>query len=49
MGRHWYEDGKLFNKMNTFNDFIDCGKAMVEAGFTSPTTCTPWAEAPAAC
>ena len=36
MGRHWYEDGKLFNKMNTFNDFIDCGKAMVEAGFTSP-------------
>ena len=36
MGRHWYEDGKLFNKMNTFTDFIDCGKAMVEAGFTSP-------------
>jgi oligopeptidase B len=36
MGRHWYENGKLFNKMNTFTDFIDCGKAMVEAGFTSP-------------
>lgn len=36
MGRQWYEDGKLFNKMNTFTDFIDCGKAMVEAGFTSP-------------
>ena len=36
MGRHWYEDGKLFNKMNTFTDFIDCGQAMVEAGFTSP-------------
>ena len=36
MGRHWYEDGKLFNKMNTFNDFIDCGKAMVAEGFTSP-------------
>lgn len=36
MGRDWYEDGKLFNKMNTFNDFIDCGRAMVELGFTTP-------------
>lgn len=36
MGRHWYEDGKLFNKMNTFTDYIDCGKAMVAEGFTSP-------------
>ena len=35
MGRHWYEDGKLFNKMNTFTDFIDCGQAMIDAGFTS--------------
>ncbi len=23
MGRHWYEDGKLLKKVNTFNDFID--------------------------
>ena len=36
MGRGWYEDGKLFNKLNTFQDFIDCGQAMVDAGFTSP-------------
>ena len=36
MGRSWYEDGKLFKKMNTFTDFIDCGQAMVELGFTSP-------------
>ena len=35
MGRHWYEDGKLFNKMNTFNDYIDCGQAMVDEKFTS--------------
>ena len=35
MGRSWYEDGKLFNKMNTFTDFIDCGQAMVDLGFTS--------------
>ena len=36
MGRGWYEDGKLFNKMNTFTDFIDCGEALVERGYTSP-------------
>ena len=36
MGRSWYEDGKLFKKMNTFTDFIDCGQAMVDLGFTSP-------------
>ena len=35
MGRHWYEDGKLFKKMNTFNDFIDCGKYLVENNYTS--------------
>ena len=35
MGRQWYEDGKLFNKMNTFTDFIDCGEALVELGYTS--------------
>ncbi|WP_367389235.1 S9 family peptidase [Lewinella sp. LCG006] len=29
MGRHWYEDGKLMNKKNTFNDFIDCGEYLV--------------------
>ncbi|MCW8109322.1 S9 family peptidase [Alteromonas ponticola] len=23
LGRQWYEDGKMFNKINTFNDFID--------------------------
>ncbi len=28
LGRPWYEDGKLFNKMNTFNDFIDVTKAL---------------------
>ncbi len=30
MGRHWYEDGKLLKKKNTFSDFIDCGKALVD-------------------
>lgn len=36
MGRHWYEDGKLFNKMNTFNDYVDCGRYLTENGYTSP-------------
>lgn len=36
MGRHWYEDGKLLKKKNTFTDFIDCGKFLVEEGYTSP-------------
>ncbi|HIP32734.1 MAG TPA: S9 family peptidase [Crocinitomicaceae bacterium] len=35
MGRQWYEDGKLLKKMNTFNDFIDCGKAMIDQNYTS--------------
>jgi oligopeptidase B len=26
MGRSWYEDGKLFKKMNTFTDFISCAE-----------------------
>lgn len=29
MGRHWYEDGKLLNKKNTFTDFIDCGEFLI--------------------
>ena len=36
MGRQWYEDGKLLKKQNTFNDFEDVGRAMVDMGYTSP-------------
>jgi oligopeptidase B len=35
MGRHWYEDGKLLKKKNTFTDFIDCGRYLVEKRYTS--------------
>jgi len=35
MGRYWYEDGKLLKKKNTFYDFIDCGKYLIENNFTS--------------
>ena len=30
LGRDWYYDGKMLNKQNTFNDFIDCTKQMVK-------------------
>lgn len=35
LGRHWYEDGKLFAKRNTFTDFIACARHVVETGWTS--------------
>jgi len=35
LGREWYENGKLLNKKNTFYDFIDCGKYLVENKYTS--------------
>lgn len=37
MGRHWYEDGKMMRKMNTFTDFIDCGKYLVSQGKVDAT------------
>ena len=36
MGRQWYEDGKMFKKKNTFNDFVDCAKYLIEEEYTSP-------------
>ena len=35
LGRNWYEDGKLLNKKNTFNDFVDCSKFLIEHTYTS--------------
>ena len=35
-GRKSYEDGKMLNKKNTFYDFIDAGKFLVDQGYTSP-------------
>ena len=35
MGRHWYEDGKLMKKKNTFYDFIDCGEYLIREKYTS--------------
>jgi oligopeptidase B len=36
MGRQWYYDGRQFEKMNTFNDFIDVSKFLIREGYTSP-------------
>lgn len=33
LGRQWYEQGKKAHKQNTFNDFIDVTKALVEQGY----------------
>lgn len=33
MGRQWYDDGKLFNKKNTFTDFIDVADFLDEGGY----------------
>jgi oligopeptidase B len=35
LGRKWYEDGKLLTKKNTFTDFIDCSKHLINNGYTS--------------
>ena len=35
-GRPWYEDGKMFNKMNTFTDFVDCSKYLIQNNYTGP-------------
>jgi oligopeptidase B len=35
MGRQWYEDGKLLKKKNTFTDYIDCSKFLIQQKYTS--------------
>ena len=33
LGRQWYEDGKMFKKLNTFYDFIDVTKELIKQGY----------------
>jgi oligopeptidase B len=35
-GRHWYKDGKLLNKPNTFTDFIAAGEFLRAQGYAAP-------------
>jgi oligopeptidase B len=36
MGRRWYDDGHLFNKKNSFTDFIDVTRYLVAQHYAAP-------------
>lgn len=36
LGRQWYEDGKMFKKINTFTDYIACAEYLIQEKFTEP-------------
>lgn len=42
MGRHWYEDGKLLNKRNTFTDFIACAEHLIAKRYTNKSRIFAW-------
>jgi oligopeptidase B len=35
LGQQWYKDGKLDKRTNTFNDFVDVAKGLIERGYTA--------------
>ncbi|UJP63401.1 S9 family peptidase [Mongoliitalea daihaiensis] len=35
MGGHWYEEGKMMQKKNTFYDFIDCSQWLQDNGYVA--------------
>ncbi|HBK12738.1 MAG TPA: S9 family peptidase [Gammaproteobacteria bacterium] len=35
LGYHWYQGGKLQQRENTFNDFVDCTRHLIREGYTS--------------
>ena len=35
LGRRWYLQGKLFDRANTFNDFVDAGRGLIDLGYTA--------------
>jgi oligopeptidase B len=36
MGRHWYDDGKMLRKANTFTDYVACARHLTDTGWTTP-------------
>ncbi|MFL6373030.1 MAG: S9 family peptidase [Pyrinomonadaceae bacterium] len=36
LGENWRLAGRMFTKMNTFNDFADCSKWLIDQKYTSP-------------
>ncbi|MEZ5535695.1 MAG: S9 family peptidase [Thiolinea sp.] len=39
LGRQWYENGKLLNKKNTFNDFVDATRCLLARGYGDRQNC----------
>ena len=35
LGEHWRQEGRMFKKKNTFNDFVDSAKWLIENKYTS--------------
>lgn len=35
LGRKWYLSGKLFDRKNSFNDFVDAARGLIAKGYTS--------------
>ncbi|QUL37077.1 S9 family peptidase [Erythrobacter sp. JK5] len=35
LGRRWYLQGKLYERTNTFNDFVDVGRGLIARGYTA--------------
>lgn len=35
LGRKWYDTGKMLNKKNTFNDFIDCAEGLLNTEYAT--------------
>lgn len=35
LGRDWYENGKMLKKINTFTDYIDCAKYLMDEKYTN--------------
>ena len=40
MGRRWYDQGRLLNKVNTFTDFIDVTHFLMREGYADPKRVT---------
>jgi oligopeptidase B len=40
MGRRWYDQGRLLNKINSFTDFIDVTRLLVQEGYADPKRIT---------
>ncbi len=36
LGRLWYENGKKLHKKNTFTDFVECARHLIDTGWTAP-------------